>query len=233
MQGDAGKKPPSRPFAVGLMACAAPLRPTVHAADEPLPEPVASVSEASRIEPVPEPPHVEELGADEPRSNALTCGLANPMPGGVTAGYRGDTGLDIAGTPRNVYAIASGTIEYAEAGHTLWNGKNDSKYALRIRLDEPIAYRGRMVTHVWYAHLSELAREVHEGSGETVHVAAGVRLGKSGQANGCQHLHLGLLLDSEVEQYSGTFLAEDEVREVLCAWPASTRLPGDPVSGGA
>jgi murein DD-endopeptidase MepM/ murein hydrolase activator NlpD len=174
---------------------------------------------------------IVELGSDEPHSPPLSCGLANPMPGGVMAGYAGDTGLDIAGTPRSVYAIASGMIEYAEGGHTLWNGQNDSPYALRIRLDTPIAFGERTITHVWYAHLSALVREIHEGSGELVHVAAGARLGTSGTANGLAHLHLGMLLDGEVEQTWGTFLVEDDVRSVLCRWPATTRLPDLPHSG--
>jgi len=174
------------------------------------------------------PSDVIELEVDGPHSPPLRCGFSNPMPGGVMAGYRADTGLDIAGSPRDVFALAAGTIEYAEAGHTLWNGRNDSPYALRIRLDVPIAFEGREITHIWYAHLSELAREVHEGGAENVHVAAGARVGKSGSANGCAHLHVGMLLDGEVEQHWGTFLLEDKVREVLCGWPARTSLPALP-----
>jgi hypothetical protein len=88
-------------------------------------------------------------------------------------------------------------------------------------------FGARTITHVWYAHLSELARELHEGSSEHVHVTAGRRLGKSGMANGCNHLHIGLLLDGQVEQYWGTYLLEDDVRKVLCGWSAGVRLPAD------
>jgi murein DD-endopeptidase MepM/ murein hydrolase activator NlpD len=151
------------------------------------------------------------------------------MPGGVTAGYSADTGLDLAGSPRDVFAIASGTLDYAEAGHTLWNGRHDSKLAARITLDEPIRLGDRTITHVWYAHLSEVAIEVHEGSGELIHVEAGQRLGRSGTANGSPHLHLGMLLDGDVSQSWGTFLLEDDVRRVLCGWSKGKRLP-DPAS---
>ena len=166
----------------------------------------------------------EELSTPA-QSRPLPCGLANPMPGGVTAGYAADTGLDLAGSPRDVFAIASGKLDYAEAGHTLWNGKRDSPFAVRLALDQPIAFGDHEITHVWYAHLSEIAREVHEGSGELVHVSAGARLGRSGSANGSPHLHLGMLLDGRTDQAWGTFLLEDDVRKVMCAWGKGRRLP--------
>jgi murein DD-endopeptidase MepM/ murein hydrolase activator NlpD len=149
----------------------------------------------------------------------------NPMPGGVTAGYAADTGLDLAGSPRDVYAIASGVLEYAETGHTAWNGPRDSPWAVRLRLDEPIPWGDHRITHVWYAHLSEVTREVALGAEPAVHVRAGTRLGKSGRANGSPHLHLGMLLDGEVDQAWGTFLLEDEVRRVLCSQARGRRLP--------
>jgi len=215
-------KPPS-PTEPSVRALAPPLSARVLRAEvaipvAPNPAPAALVAREA-----PEP--AIELDAEEPRSALLPCGLANPMPGGVTAGYAADTGLDLGGAPRDVYAIAAGTIDYAEAGHTLWDGPHDSPYAIRIKLDAPIPAGDRRVTHVWYAHLSALAREVHEGSGEVVHVAAGRRLGTSGFANGCAHLHLGLLLDGEVEQHRGTFLLEDKVRTVLCGIAPRTMLP--------
>jgi murein DD-endopeptidase MepM/ murein hydrolase activator NlpD len=150
------------------------------------------------------------------------------MPGGVLAGYAADTGLDVAGSPRAVYAIAPGTVEYAEAGHTLWTGPRDTPYCVRIALDEPIPWRGRRVTHVWYAHLSSVEREQAEGAAVRVHVEGGERLGVSGVARGSPHLHLGLLLDGDVSQRWGTFLLEDEVRDVLGALRNRTRLPGAP-----
>ena len=159
------------------------------------------------------------------RSSPLPNGLWNPMPGGYLAGYAADTGLDVAGFHLPVYAIAAGTIEYAEAGHTRWNGKGDSPYAVRLRLDAPIVWNDRRITHVWYAHLRELAFEQRESDATKRHVDAGERLGVSGMANGSPHLHLGMLLDDQVEQEDGTYLDEDEIRAVLGNLRNRTRLP--------
>lgn len=160
-----------------------------------------------------------------PRSTQLPSGFFNPMPGGVFAGYRADTGLDLAGSPRPVHAIASGTLDYSEPGHTLWVGPRDTAHTIRIELDEPIPFEGRRVTHVWYAHLSALERIQREGDLPRAHVEAGEKLGISGRANGSPHLHIGMLLDGEVEQRWGTFLLEDEVREVLGGYRTGVRLP--------
>lgn len=164
---------------------------------------------------------------DGVRSPPLGCGLSSPIPGAVTAGYAADTGLDLASPPRDVYAIASGVLEYSEEGHTAWRSSGDSPYAIRLRLDTPISVGDRRVTHVWYAHLSSVVERVHEGDAP-VRVVAGQRIGRSGSANGSPHLHLGLLLDGEVEQTSGTFLREDAVRRVLCDLGHKTRLPEPP-----
>lgn len=57
------------------------------------------------------------------------------------------------------------------------------------------------------------------------HVAAGERLGTSGIANGSWHLHLGLLLDGEVEQDDWAYiLREDEIRAVLGGYKNGQRL---------
>jgi murein DD-endopeptidase MepM/ murein hydrolase activator NlpD len=142
----------------------------------------------------------------------------DPMPGGTLGGYAGDTGLDIGGKQLPVYALAAGTIDYAEYGHTRWVGPRDTAYCVRIALDVPIAYRGHAITHVYYAHLSALEFTQVETTSLAArrHVAAGERLGTSGIANGAWHLHLGLLLDGRVEQDDWAFiLREDEIREVL------------------
>ncbi|MBW2453388.1 MAG: hypothetical protein JRI68_02705 [Deltaproteobacteria bacterium] len=165
---------------------------------------------------------------DLPRSPPLPNGLHNPMPGGVMAGYRGDTGLDLAGNRQPVYAIAAGTLDYSEPGHTLWTGPGDTDHTVRLRLDEPIAYRGRHITHAWYAHLSELRYRQPEGADEPIHVAAGEQLGISGVANGSPHLHLGLLLDDVVSQRWGSYLLEDQIREVLGGYGHRKRLPRTP-----
>jgi len=163
--------------------------------------------------------------ATKHKSKPLPNGLHNPMPGGVMAGYAGDTGLDIAGNRQPVFAIAAGTLDYSEPGHTLWVGPNDTALTIRLELDEPIAYQGRQITHVWYAHLSKLVYRQAEGAAERIHVEAGELLGVSGVANGSPHLHIGLLLDNIVSQRWGSYLLEDEVREVLGGFNKGERLP--------
>lgn len=152
--------------------------------------------------------------------------LHNPMPGGVFGGYAGDTGLDLMGSPRTVHAIADARVDYAEAGHTRWTGPKDSPYCVRLSLDEPIAWKGHKITHVYYAHLSALAFEQKEGVKSPRHVAGGEALGTSGSARGVAHLHLGLLLDGEVEQDDWAFiLREGEVRAVLGNYNNGEVLP--------
>lgn len=151
------------------------------------------------------------------------------MPGGVIAGYQADTGLDIAGTPRPVFAIAAGTLDYSEPGHTLWTGPSDTANCVRFELDIPIPYKGRRITHVYYAHLSRLETLQREGEGTRRHVEAGEVLGVSGQARHSPHLHIGLLLDGNVEQAEwGTFLLADQIRAVLGGFRNGDRLPRDP-----
>ncbi|MBI5533170.1 MAG: hypothetical protein HY898_10665 [Deltaproteobacteria bacterium] len=159
------------------------------------------------------------------RSSVLPSGLFNPMPGGQIAGYRIDTGLDIAGSPREVFAIAPGTLDYSEPGHTRWVGPNDTANCVRIRLDQPIAWKGHQITHAWYAHLSALRWIQAEGAEQRIHVQGGELIGTSGKARGMPHLHLGLLLDGEVEQTWGTYLREDEIRQVLGDYRNGARLP--------
>ncbi len=160
-----------------------------------------------------------------PRSRPLRNGSHNPMPGGVMAGYQADTGLDIAGSPRPVFALASGTLDYSEPGHTLWTGASDTANCVRFELDAPIPWKGRQITHVYYAHLSKLAHLQPEGTTPRRHVEAGELLGSSGVANHSPHLHIGLLLDGEVEQYWGTFLLADEIRKVIGGYRNGDILP--------
>lgn len=168
------------------------------------------------------PPPPEPTG---PRSSALRSGFYNPMPGGVMAGYQADTGLDIAGSPRPVYALASGTLDYSEPGHTLWTGASDTANCARFELDAPIPWKGRRITHVYYAHLSQLEHLQPEGALPRRHVEAGELLGRSGVANHSPHLHIGFLLDGEVEQTWGTFLLADEIRKVLGGYRNGDILP--------
>lgn len=188
------------------------------------PEPYQPVAAGAAA--APEPPQAQpEPPPPESLSPELSCGLRSPMPGSFTAGYAADTGLDLAGIKMSVHAIADGKVIYAEAGHSLWSSPRDTDLAVLIELDEPLAAGDRKVTHIWYAHLSELAFEQPRLFSKNRRVVAGERLGTSGVANGSWHLHLGLLLDGDTSQRWGTFLLEDAAREVLCGLRARQRLP--------
>jgi murein DD-endopeptidase MepM/ murein hydrolase activator NlpD len=211
-------------FAILVAFTVASIDPTAPGPDDPSPpslRPPGSLVRAAADAAA--PPSVPELPS----------GLASPMPGGYLAGYPVDTGLDLAGIKKPVFSVAAGTVEYAEGGHTAWNAPRDSKYAVRIRLDEPIVFGDRRVTHVWYAHLHSLAFEQAEGEGPRRRVGKGQILGVSGVANGSWHLHLGMLLDGDVSQRWGSYLLEDEVRAVLAGPGAAplrkgSRLPDFP-----
>jgi murein DD-endopeptidase MepM/ murein hydrolase activator NlpD len=155
--------------------------------------------------------------------------LQSPMPGGYLGGWAGDTGLDIAGDHLDVYAIAAGTLDYSEWGHTLWTRGKDTAFSVRLALDTPIAWGERgehRITHVYYTHLSKLETIQAEGAKPRKHVAAGERIGVSGIGNGVPHLHLGLLLDDQVEQDSWTFiLREGDIRKVFGGYKNGELLP--------
>lgn len=166
------------------------------------------------------------LDTGKPKSSLLPCGLANPLPGGVLSGYAGDTGLDIASAPHEVYAIAAGTLDYSEEGHTLWLGPKDTHFSVRIALDAPIPWNGHQITHAYYTHLSAVEVVQHEGDALRHHVEAGDAIATSGVANGLPHLHLGLLLDAHVEQDDWTWiLREGDVRKVMGGWANGKHLP--------
>lgn len=155
--------------------------------------------------------------------------LASPMPRGNLGGWPGDTGLDIAGDHLDVFALGAGTLDYAEWGHTRWTTGKDTAYSVRLALDMPIPWGEhgeRRITHVYYTHLSKVEYPQREGSETRKHVVTGERIGVSGIGNGTPHLHLGLLLDAQVEQDSWTYiLREQEVRKVLGDYKNGARLP--------
>lgn len=175
--------------------------------------------------PLPPPPPPLAASPSKPRSAQLKSGFYNPMPGGIFAGYQADTGLDIAGFRLPVHALASGTLDYSEAGHTLWTGKGDTPYTLRFELDTPIPWKGHMITHVYYGHLSKLEYTQREGEKPRRHVEGGELLGVSGMARGSPHLHIGLLLDGRTAQASwDSLLLADEIRLVLGGYRNGQRL---------
>jgi murein DD-endopeptidase MepM/ murein hydrolase activator NlpD len=153
------------------------------------------------------------------------------MPGGFLGGWNGDTGLDIAGHRLAVYAIAAGTLDYSEWGHTLWTHGRDTPFSVRLALDKPIPWskdgeHKASITHVYYTHLSSVETEQAEGSPTRKHVEAGEKIAVSGIGNGVPHLHLGLLLDNQVEQDSWTFiLREGDIRKVLGNYRNGELLP--------
>jgi hypothetical protein len=127
-----------------------------------------------------------------------------------------------------VYAIAAGTLDYSERGHTVWRGPKDTDFCIRIELDQPIPFRGRKITHLYYAHLSSVQNLQAEGAVERRHVNAGELLGISGVANGVYHLHLGLILDGRVDQdYYVDIVREWDVRTLLGGYRKGDRLPAN------
>lgn len=217
-------------FSVSL--CMACTRTPEH---QPVPTPLRPVTiAAAPVLPIPVPVHVAEPpkpAEPEPPlaiQSALLRGgtLRSPMPGGWIGGWYGDTGVDIAGRYLDVFAVADGTLDYAEWGHTRWTTGKDTAFSVRIRLDNPIPWGNQTITHVYYTHLSKVEHEQAEGAKERRHVRAGERIAVSGIGNGTPHLHLGFLLDNEVEQDSWTYiLREDAIRKVMGGYKNGERLP--------
>jgi hypothetical protein len=151
--------------------------------------------------------------------------LRSPLPSGILAGYAGDTGLDIGGLGLSVHAIAAGTLDYSERGHTRWTSGRDTPNSVRLALDEPLSFGARRVTHVYYTHMATLVFAQAEGAKERRRVSAGEKLGTSGWGNGVAHLHLGMLCDGHVEQDDWTYiLREHEIRRVLGDYRNGERL---------
>jgi murein DD-endopeptidase MepM/ murein hydrolase activator NlpD len=149
------------------------------------------------------------------------------MPGGYVGGWYGDTGLDIAGNRLPVYAIAAGTLDYSERGHTPWMDPPDTPYSVRLALDEPIPWKEtHRVTHVYYTHMSKLEVDQSESAPVHRHVEAGEQIGVSGVGNHVAHLHLGLLLDGQVEQDSWEWiLRDDAIRRLFGGYKNGELLP--------
>jgi murein DD-endopeptidase MepM/ murein hydrolase activator NlpD len=152
--------------------------------------------------------------------------LFSPLPGGVVGGWVGDTGLDVSAQFQPVFAIAAGTLDYSEAGHTRWTRGKDTPNSVRIKLDRPIPWKdGHAITHVYYTHLSRLESIVHETDETKKRVDGGERIAVSGIGNGVPHLHIGLLLDGKVEQDAWeTLLVEGEIRKVFGGYKNGERL---------
>lgn len=151
--------------------------------------------------------------------------LHSPVPGGILGGWAGDTGLDVSASFRPVHAIAAGTLDYSEPGHTLWTRGKDTPNSVRIKLDSPIAWKDHRITHVYYTHLSRLETLQREGDEAKKHVEAGEKIGTSGIGNGVPHLHIGLLLDDRVLQDTwDSLLVEGDVRKVFGGYRNGERI---------
>jgi len=151
--------------------------------------------------------------------------LFSPIPGGILGGWNGDTGLDVSASFRPVHAIAAGTLDYSESGHTLWKRGKDTPNSVRLKLDAPIPWKEHRITHVYYTHLSALETVQKEDDASKKHVEGGDKLGVSGIGNGVPHLHIGLLLDDNVEQDSwDTLLVEGDVRKVFGGYKNGERI---------
>jgi hypothetical protein len=218
---------------VTLLACSAPTT----ASPTPTVTSVATVASAVAA------PHGLEIAAPPPAPIETTAAaptiapellspalrnaaLRSPMPGGSIGGWYGDTGVDISGRYLPVHALGDGTLDYSEWGHTRWTGKGDTAYSIRLKLEPPIPWKGRKITHVYYTHLSALVTNQAEGAAQRKRVVAGERIATSGIGNGVPHLHLGLLLDDQVEQDSWEFiLREDAVRAVMGGYRNGEVLP--------
>ncbi len=77
-------------------------------------------------------------GSNKPRSKPLRNPLLHsPLPGGFVGGWLGDTGVDISAAFKPVYAMAAGTLDYSESGHTVWKYGHDTPNSVRLALDVP------------------------------------------------------------------------------------------------
>jgi len=123
-------------------------------------------------------------------------------------GYAADTGLDIHGNIGDpIVSPVSGTLEYAEAGHTTQANQDSDptkpgkqpQYSFRIKLDKPVTINGKTVRFVYGTHLASLDPAVANKSG--IKIRQGQRLGTMGQANNVPHLHLGLVGDRRQTEF--------------------------------
>src|SRR5262249_40101316 len=145
----------AQPTTVPVASSPAPPAPPAPATPAPTPRVMTSAAPVAPPTPAPAPP----LAPAKTSGVLRNAKLHDPIPGGWLGGWNGDTGLDIAAAPLPVYALASGTLEYAEWGHTMWTRPPDTAFSVRIALDEPIPFgQGgeHRITHVYYTHLSHV-----------------------------------------------------------------------------
>jgi murein DD-endopeptidase MepM/ murein hydrolase activator NlpD len=162
-------------------------------------------------------------------------GLMDPTPRsrpGVkgSSGYAADSGLDIIGkTGDPIVAPVSGTLLYAETGHTSWSDDSNpgkpgkqSQHSFLIQLSKPFKYGGKLIKYAYGTHLSSLSNSVANKSGTPI--MAGQTIGQMGVANKVPHLHLGLL-QNRAQSSESDWLSNTQVKSVLTA----SRFHGGPV----
>lgn len=137
-------------------------------------------------------------GSDEWTSQDYATGI------GQENKFRTHKGIDIMvpqGT--DVYSPVSGTVVYAERGHTV--NTEDSmpntsgyqpQHSVLLKLDKPIVQNGRSYNMVYMTHLGSV-ENLPVGS----RVTPNTRVGVSGVAGGAGHVHLGVIGDRQQQTY--------------------------------
>ena len=162
-------------------------------------------------------------------------GLVDPTPRsspGVRGsyGYAADSGLDILGkTGDPIVSPVSGTLLYAETGHTSWSDDSNpnqpgrqSQHSFLIQLSKPFKYAGKNIKYAYGTHLTSLSNSVANKSG--ISIKSGQTIGAMGVANNVPHLHLGLL-QNRAQSSESDWLSNVQVKNVLTA----SRFHGGPV----
>jgi hypothetical protein len=96
------------------------------------------------------------------------------------------------------------------------------QHSVRIALDKPFSYKGKIVNFFYATHLYELANGVKNK--KDIKITAGTALGLSGVANKVPHVHVGYVGD----RAQNSFLNYMEVKSML----SSARQSGGPTLFG-
>ncbi|MEG2147113.1 MAG: M23 family metallopeptidase, partial [Bacilli bacterium] len=134
--------------------------------------------------------------------------------GGSSYEHAGIDLLNNAGTP--IYAIADGTMEYSEWGHTVNKAKQETAYSVKIRFDNSFKYNGKWAkgigksiayssgtktaSYAFYTHMIGIRYRANSSIG-TRKVKQGELIGWTGYAN-APHLHLSIYDSNQKFQIS-------------------------------
>ncbi|MBQ8208651.1 MAG: peptidoglycan DD-metalloendopeptidase family protein [Clostridia bacterium] len=167
------------------------------------------------------------LGAWTVSIGAENADFLVPITGTVQGTGYEHAGVDIhasKGTP--VYAVADGTIIYSEFGHTpVYSGYEDvdTRYSVKIELNEPLEYNGQTYVNAFYTHLSGLVYEVNQNQPATatssepysITVEAGDLIGYSGLGRGVPHLHFSFETFDTTDSAGYEHMGTDDLIKVL------------------